>query len=95
MVDPDFREERLREIADHNKREWRIGDYPGFDADRFSVEVVLPLRQLRAEGWFDEYKETKASLRGVVFVNAFYILGPINYLANQEATDQETGNDET
>lgn len=92
MADPDFREERLREILDQRKRQWRITDYPGFDPDQFNVEVVLPLRQLHYEGWFDEYRETKNSIRGILFVNAFYILSPINYLADQEAgTEQPSG----
>jgi hypothetical protein len=84
MADADFREERLREILDQRKKQWRIIDCVGVDPDQFNVEFVLPLRQLHYEGWFDEYKETKNSIRGVLFVNAFYIISPINYLAGQE-----------
>jgi len=84
MADADFRAERLREILDERKKQWRINDYKGSDPDRFHVEVVLPLRELHYEGWFDDYKETKNSVRGTLFVNAFYILSPINYLAGNE-----------
>jgi hypothetical protein len=51
------------------------------------------LRQLHYEGWFDEYRETKNSIRGVLFVNAFYILSPINYFADQEVRTEESFGD--
>lgn len=72
-------EERRQEILD-GKRAWSYAEFNG-DPDTFHTQVVVPLRQLKAEGLFDEAREIFGSVRGVKFVRSYNIISPINFNA--------------
>jgi hypothetical protein len=76
MANTDFVAARWQEILD-GKTAWDIRDLPERDEDKFHVEYVLPLRQLRDDGKIERIAEgNEIGSRGSTRV---FITGGINY----------------
>jgi hypothetical protein len=83
MADADFVAARRQELLDGVKR-WTFSTQEWGDPERFHVEVVEPLMELRYAGWFDEFVAPKDSIRGMLYVRSYTIISPVNYMLAEE-----------
>jgi len=76
------REERRQELLD-GKRIWSVADAGG-DHDVFFSDFVVPLRDLKYAGFFDDSLEHKAHRRGGIRIDQVRISGAINFNAGTD-----------
>ncbi len=74
MADSDYKETRRKEILD-GTRSWTV-KLTGNDFDRFYVEYVCPLHELRDDGLFEELPELRSPQNKIGRVE---IEGSVNY----------------
>jgi len=73
-------EQTKKELLD-GKRSWNYQEDAGGDHDVFFSEFVVPLRELKSAGFFDDARERKLNTRGGSRVASFHVIGAINYNA--------------
>ena len=67
----------IRQQVLDGKRSWNCRDED--DADDFLTKIVVPLRQMKANGVFDRLAELEWNRRGDTFVARVDIEGAINF----------------
>jgi hypothetical protein len=89
------RDEIIQQILDRAKRSWNKNDDAGGDADVFYSEIVVTLRNLRAEGLFETLHEHRGSRHGLTRIDRVDIRGSINYNFREQEVeaDQEEADD--
>ena len=73
----EYRDEIRDQVLD-GKRSWNKNSDAGGDADVFYTRVVVPLRELRDEGFFEKLYEHIGNARGRRNIDRVDIGGSIN-----------------
>jgi hypothetical protein len=72
------KKDRWQEVID-GKSKWTCQADGGGDSDVFHTEFVVPLRELKFDGMFDEVLEIMGSRHGKLHVRTIKVLSAINY----------------
>lgn len=81
--------QRRSEILDQGKRIWSSHADSGDTDDIFYTEFVIPLRELKADGLFENLDEIKSNRRGNPTITQLRIRGSINVDYPELVMDEE------